>query len=232
MPLNLKKLQANGRRRLGLKGEIEFRHVSRSGVLATSTNSVTMSHTIAYSNIETLDAADVFHELCRAKLDEFGFKTIEAASLSAIRDCCKDDPKYIIDANSAVIVVSEVYSNWLLFTFFPEESNSRREELVLRFESTDALTSLHTRMGFWGTAGISYYRVASKWANKHFPSKQVQAAIARARDGTSIAEELAKIEPILSGLPRISSGLSDTDQILIVDSITKLFSAKTGIECD
>ncbi len=237
MPPNLKKLQSIGRRRLDLKGEIEFQRVStRQGVfLATSTNSVTMKHTIAYSSAETLDPADVFHELCRAKLDEFGFRTIEAASLSAMRDCCKEDPKYIVDANSAVVVVSEVYSNWLLFTFFPSESEARREEIVLRFESSDALTSLHTRMGFWGTAGIAYYKIASEWAQKPFPSRQIESAIKRASDGEAISSELEKIEPILAGLPRIKDlnfSLSDTDQLLMVDSITKLFSAKTGINCD
>jgi hypothetical protein len=242
LPLNLKKLQATGRRRLGLKGEIEFRNVSGgssanrpSGVLATSTNSVTMKHTISYTGIETLDEADVFHELCRAKLDEFGFKTIEAAALSAMRDCSKDDPKYIVDANSAVVLVSEVYTSWLLFTYLPEESDARRKEIVLKFESSDALTSLHTRMGFWGTAGIAYYKIASEWSGKHFPSNEVEAAMGRASDGAAIADELSKVENILSELPRLenlNAQPSDTDQIRIVDSIVKLFSAKTGLECE
>ena len=195
-----------------------------------------MKHTILYSNVETLQEADVFHELCRAKLDEYGFKTIEAAALSAMRECCKDDPKQIIDANSAVVIVSEVYTSWLLFTFFPEESKQRREEIVLRFESSDALTSLHTRMGFWGTAGIAYYQLASAWSGNEFPVKQIEAAIQRASDGVAILGELEKIELILVELPTIShdlsSQLSDTDQIRIVECMVKLFSAKTGLECE
>jgi len=246
LAINLKKIQSIGRRRLSLSGEVDFLNVGTSkgrtqqatgGVLATTTNSVTMRHTISYSNVETLEVADVYHELCRAKLDELGFKTIEAAALSAMRECCKDDPKFIIDANSATIVVSEVYTNWLLFTLFPEESRARREEMVLRFESSDALTSLHTRMGFWGVAGVAYYKVASEWSGKLFPYKEIEAAIHRASDGASIAEELSKIEPVLYDLPKmkddgIPSSLSDTDQILIVEGIVKLFSAKTGLECE
>ena len=196
-----------------------------------------MSHTVLYSNVETLDEADVFHELCRAKLDELGFKTIEAAALSAMRECCKDDPKQIIDANSAVVIVSEVYMSWLLFTFFPNESGARREEIVLRFESSDALTSLHTRMGFWGTAGIAYYNLASEWSGTEFPTDLVEAAIKRASDGAAILEELGKIESILGELPRINGDptaavLSETDQIRIVETMVKLFSAKTGLECE
>ncbi len=194
-----------------------------------------MRHTILYSNIETLQEADVFHELCRAKLDEYGFKTIEAAAISAMRECCKDDPKHIIDANSSVVVVSEVYTSWLLFTFFPEESDTRREEIVLRFESSDALTSLHTRMGFWGTAAIAYYKLASEWSGKQFPSKQIEAAIHRATDGSVIFEELERTESILRDLPKINdlnSVLSDTDQIRMVECIVRLFSNKTGLECE
>ena len=224
------------RRRLGLSGEIEFRSVrGRSELLSTSTNSVTMRHTILYSNIETLQEADVFHELCRAKLDEYGFKTIEAAAISAMRECCKDDPKHIIDANSSVVVVSEVYTSWLLFTFFPEESNTRRMEIVLRFESSDALTSLHTRMGFWGTAAIAYYKLASEWSGNQFPSKQIEAAIHRASDGSVILEELERTEATLRDLPKINdlnSVLSDTDQIRMVECIVRLFSKKTGLECE
>ena len=253
MAINLKKLQSIGRRRLGLTGEVEFLSVDRAkgnvqarripqamgGVLATTTNSVTLKHTISYSNVQTLEPADVYHELCRAKLDELGFRTIEAAALSAIRECCKDDPKFIIDANSSVIVVAEVYTNWLLFNFFPDESSARREEMVLRFESSDALTSLHTRMGFWGIAGVAYYKVASEWSGNPFPDKQVEAAVRRASDGASIAQELTKIESILHDLPRLAeqqdvmpSSLSDSDQILIVEGIVRLFSAKSGLECE
>lgn len=204
-------------------------------ILATTTNSVSMSHTISYSNIESLDPADVFHELCRAKLDELGFKSIEEAALSAIKDCCKDDPKYILDANAAVVVASEVYSNYFLFSFFQEESEARRQEMILRFESSDALTSLHTRMGFWGTAGLAYYKIASQWAGKSFPTELVRGALKRASTGTVISEELAKIEAVLQALPRVkdlNSLLSEAEQISMVDSITKLFSAKTDVKCD
>lgn len=219
-----------------MKGDIEFHKLAgMQRILATTTNSVSMSHTISYSNIESLDPADVFHELCRAKLDELGFKSIEEAALSAIKDCCKDDPKYIVDANAAVVVTSEVYSNYFLFSFFPEESEARRQEMISRFESSDALTSLHTRMGFWGTAGLAYYEIASKWAGKSFPAERIEAAIKRASAGKVISEELTKIKPVLQGLPRVKDLnvlLSEAEQISMVDSITRLFSAKTDVKCD
>ena len=231
--MNLKKLQATGRRRLGLVGEIEFRNLhGKSGTLATTTNSVTNKHTVSYSDISSLEDADVFHELCRAKLDELGFRTIEIAALSAMRECCKDEPKYIVDANSSVVVVSEVYANYLLFTQFGEQSDARRQEIVLRFESSDALTSLHTRMGFWGTAGIAYYKVASEWSGKEFPSQLIESAIGRATDGKEIWGELQKIESALRELPRMDVILSDSNQIRIVELMTKLFSLKTGLECE
>jgi hypothetical protein len=219
-----------------LKGDIEFHKLAgMQRILATTTNSVSQSHTISHSNIESLDPADVFHELCRAKLDELGFKSIEEAALSAIKDCCKDDPKYIVDANAAVVVVSEVYSNYFLFSYFSEESEARRQEMISRFESSDALTSLHTRMGFWGTAGLAYYKIASQWAGRSFPTERIEAAIKRAGAGTVISEELEKIEPVLQELPRVkdlSALLSEIEQISMVDLITKLFSAKTDVKCN
>src|SRR5579875_1500531 len=98
--MNLKKLQSIARRRLDLKGAVEFKTVpSRramqlklgAGFLTTSTNVASTKHMITYSDIASLEPADVYHELCRAKFNELGFTTIESASLNAIRDCCKDD---------------------------------------------------------------------------------------------------------------------------------------------
>ncbi|MGI0091085.1 MAG: hypothetical protein ACREBS_05205 [Nitrososphaerales archaeon] len=236
MVLNLKKLQSIARRRLALSGEVEFVKVSssnRGGVLATSTNLSDMKHAISYGDASSLDPADIYHEMCRAKLDEYGFKSIENVALVALKDCAKDDPKYIIDANSAVVIVSEVYASWLLFTYF-QEAEERRQEIVLRFASSDALTSVHTRMGFWGIAGIAYYKISSEWAGKEFPSKQVDDAIKRASDGKAIFDELSKIEGILRGLPKIekmNEKFSDSSQLQILDIITRLFAAKTGLEC-
>ena len=129
-------------------------------ILATSVadSSLEMRHTVTYSDAESIDPADVYHELCRARLYELGFRAVENAALMSLKDCAGDDPKFIFDANSSVVIVSEVYVSWMLYTYFPEESERRRQEIVLRFESSDALTSLHTQMGFWGTAGIAYYR--------------------------------------------------------------------------
>ncbi|HKW04227.1 MAG TPA: hypothetical protein VJN71_02900, partial [Nitrososphaerales archaeon] len=140
MSLNLKKLQSKARRRIGLKGSFEFKTVPKSqiqafkfgtGFLSTITNS-TLAHIITYSDPSSLDSADLFHEFCRAKLNECGFTTIEAAALNAMRDCSKEDPKYIRDANSAFIIISEVYTSHLLFSNFKQESDERRESIVLR----------------------------------------------------------------------------------------------------
>jgi len=232
-------MQSIARRRLGLSGEVEF--VQKDGpegrILASSsqTSTIEMKHLVMYSKAESLDPADVYHEMCRAKLYELGFKTIENAALVALKDCAGDDPKYIFDANSAVVIVTEVYSSYLLYTSFPEESEKRREEIVLRFESENSLTSLHTQMGFWGTGGIAYYKLAAEWAGKYFPTKLVDAAIARASDGKAIEEELTKIEAVLSQLPKIENParkFSDSDSIQILAVISELFTAKTGIKCE
>lgn len=237
--MNLKKMQSMARRRLGLTGEVEF--VQRDGpngrILSTSAqdSSLKMKHTLLYSRAESLDPADVYHEMSRAKLYELGFKAVENAALVSLKDCAKDDPKYIFDANSAVVIVSEAYTSYLLYSYFPEESEARRQEIVQRFESSDALTSLHTQMGFWGTAGIAYYRIAAEWVGKYFPSKQVNAAVSRATDGKSIQEELEKVETLLSQLPRLEKPIrdfSDSEQIQILSVISELFTAKTGINCD
>jgi hypothetical protein len=232
-------MQSIARRRLDLTGEVEF--VQKDGpdgrILAASAqkSSLEMKHVVLYSNADSLDPADVYHEMCRAKLYELGFKGIENVALMAIKDCAGDDPKYIFDANSAIVIVSEVYTSYLLYVNFPEESENRRQEIVLRFESQDALTSLHTQMGFWGTAGIAYYKLAAEWAGKSFPTRQVEAAISRASDGKSISEELTKIEAVLSQLPKPGNPVrdfSDSEQIQIIAVISELFSAKTGIQCD
>ncbi len=194
-----------------------------------------MKHTLSYSGASTLDPADVCHEMCRAKLYEMGFKSVENAALVSLKDCAKDDPKFIFDGNSAVVIVAEAYTSYLLYTYFPEESEARREETIQRFESSDALTSLHTQMGFWGTGGLAYYKIASEWAGKPFPSKQVEAAIARASDGKAIAEEYAKVEARLSALPKIESinvPFDDPTQLQILWVIVELFSAKTGLDCN
>jgi hypothetical protein len=238
--MNLKKLQSIGRRRLGLEGEIEFVRIPGAAgrVLGSSAvmPSLQMKHTISYTDASSLDEADVYHEMCRAKLYELGFKTVENAALVAMRDCANDDPKYIFDANSAVVIVSEVYSSMLLYTYFQDESAARRSSTILRFESSDALTSLHTLMGFWGVAGLAYYKLSAKWAGKEFPSKRVDAAVDRASDGKAISGELSKIESILAELPRIETGklqkFSDQDQLGILSCIVRLFSAKTGIACE
>jgi len=227
------------RRRLGITGEVEF--VQKDGpdgrILASSAPkaSLQMKHVLVYSKAETLDPADVYHEMSRAKLYELGFRTVENAALVALKDCAHDDPKYIFDANSALVIVLEVYTSYLLYSYFPEESEVRRQEIVLRFESSDALTSLHTQMGFWGVAGIAYYKIAAEWAGKSFPPDRIQAAISRASDGKSIAEELSKIEAVLSGLPKMEKPIrefSDSKQLQILSVISELFTAKTGIRCD
>lgn len=238
--MNLKKIQADARRRLGISGEVEF--VQKDGpegrILGASTrrpNSAELKHVIVYSKAESLDPADVYHEMSRAKLYELGFREIEDAALVALKDCAADDPRYIFDANSAIVIVVETYTSYLLYSHLPEESENRRQEIVSRFESSDALTNLHTQMGFWGTAGIAYYRIASEWAAKPFPLKRIEAAISRASDGKSISEELAKVDPVLSKLPKLgdpSRNFSIEEKSQILAKITELFTAKTGIKCD
>ncbi len=108
-------MQSIARRRLDLTGEVEF--VQKDGpdgrILAASAqkSSLEMKHVVLYSNADSLDPADVYHEMCRAKLYELGFKGIENVALMAIKDCAGDDPKYIFDANSAIVIVSEVYTS-------------------------------------------------------------------------------------------------------------------------
>jgi hypothetical protein len=188
-----------------------------------------------YSDVTSLNPPDVFHEFCKAKLNECGFAAVEAASLTAMRDCSKDDPKYIRDANSASVIVSEVYATSLLFSKFGDESRESRERIVLRFESSDALTSLHTQMGFWGTAGVCYYKVASELAGLDFPQERIEQAMKRASDGEGIKKEYEQINNLLDDLPKFDLSqverISDTDSIQIIDAIVRLFGAKTGLQC-
>ena len=177
----------------------------------------------------------MFHELCKAKLNELGFTTIEAAALDAMRDCSKDDPKYIRDANSAATIVIETCANLILFSLFPEESRVQRERMVLRFESSDALTTLHTQMGFWGTAGVCYYKAASNISGMPFPQDLIEKAIERAPDGQEIRKEYDAINSLLEELPKIDISLErlvDQDSLKIIDVMLRLFVAKTGLECE
>jgi hypothetical protein len=232
LALNLKKLRSLARRRLNLKGDVEFKPVPSlhsSFVLNTTTNAVSQTHVVTYSDSSTLDPADVYHELCKAKLYELGFTTIESAAFSAMRDCSKDDPKYIRDASSAETIVLETYANTLLFKAFPE-SEQRRYEIVMRFESADALQSVHTQMGFWGTAAVCYYREASRRAGVPFPEKFIQSAVDRSSE--EISNEYAAINTILHELPPLGEeSISDQDSIKIIEVIVDLFSAKTNLKC-
>jgi hypothetical protein len=231
-------LQSIARRRLNLKWQIEFKPVPRNSpnqtgsILSTTTKGQT--HTISYSDLSSLDAADVYHELCRAKLYEVGFTTIENAALNAMRDCCKDDPKYIRDVSSAETIVLETYANTLLFKTFPE-SQDRRNGIVLRFESSDALTSLHTQMGFWGTSAICYYREASRRAGLAFPEQLIERSMERALNGSEMRKEYDAINSRLLELPTIdlehAQAISDDDSVKIIEIIVGLFSDKTGLDC-
>jgi hypothetical protein len=242
LSINLKKLQAAARRRLELKGSVEWRqvpknHLQRQGLgnEFLSTRTAATKHVISYSDASSLKPADVFHELSKAKLNELGFSAIEAAALNAIMECSKDDPKYIVDANSAVAIVQETLANSILFSLFREESRIQRERMVLRFESQDALTTLHTQMGFWGTAGVSYYLLASKRSDTSFPRELVEKAIARASDGEEIKKEYDAINSILEELPNMNlteERIPDDDSFKIVEVIVRLFSKKTGLESD
>ncbi len=170
--MNLKKAQSIARRRLGLTGEVEFVHKDGPGgrILAVSNPkaSLEMKHVFVYSKADSLDPADVYHEMSRAKPYQLGFKTVENAALVALKDCAGEISEYIFDANSAVVIVAEVYTSYLLYSHFSEEVEKSRLDTVLRFESSDALTSLHTQMGFWGTAGIAYYRAGCESVGRIF----------------------------------------------------------------
>lgn len=240
LALNLKKLQAVARRKLQLKGVVEWRSLSKDqqaflGKGYLSVRSSGMSHVIMYSDVSLFDEVDVYHELCKAKLYEMGFLTIEMAALSAMRDCTKDDQKYIRDANSAVTIVMETLVNTLLFSFFQEESKAKRELMSLRFESSDALTTLHTQMGFWGIAGVSYHLAASLNSKVPFPTELVENAIERASDAKEIWKEYEMVNSLLQELPKLEfkvvERISDQDGMQITDIITRLFSTKTGLDC-
>jgi hypothetical protein len=242
LPINLKKLQAVARRRLKLNSPVEWNLVSKTqlksqglGEEYLSTRTGIAGHVISYSDASSLEAVDVFHELCRAKLNELGFNTVEAAALNAMRECGKDDPKYIRDANSAAAIVLEALANSILFSLFPEESRTQRERRVLRFESTDALTTLHTQMGFWGTAGVSYHLEASKRSGTPFPEDLIEKAMERASDGQEIRKEYDQVNSLLEELPEIDLGLErlpDEDSVKMIDVMLRLFAAKTGLECE
>ena len=152
-----------------------------------------------------------------------------------MRDCSKDDPKYIRDASSAATIVIETCANSILFSLFSEESKMQRERMVLRFESSDALTTLHTQMGFWGTAGVCYYKAASANSGKPFPQDLIEKAIERASDGQEIRKEYDVINSLLEELPKIDISLerlADQDSLKIIEVMLRLFAAKTGLECE
>jgi hypothetical protein len=238
LAVNLKKLQSIARRKLDLKGQIEWNPVPKIKELGReylSTRTTAGKHVISYTDVSSLEPVDAFHEMCKAKLNELGFTTVEAAALDAMRECCKDDPNYIRDANSAQVIVLEACANSILFSIFPEESRVQREKMVLRFESSDALTTLHTQRGFWGTAGVCYYLAASRISGTLFPEDLVEKAIARASDGDQIKKEYDAINLLLKELPMIDTSLKripDEDSIKIADVMLRLFSGKTGLECE
>ena len=241
MAINLKKLQALARRKLDLKDPIQWNLVSKGQLSSQglgkdylSTRSNATGHVISYSDADSLEPVDAFHELCRAKLNELGFIAIEAAALNVMRDCSKNDPKYIKDASSAITIVVETLANSILFSSFSEESKIQRERMILRFESSDALTTLHTQMGFWGTAGACYHRAACKNSGTPFPDELVERAIERSSDGQEIRKEYDLTNSLLEELPKIgvhSERITEQDGIRVVDVMVRLFNAKTGLEC-
>ena len=242
MAINLKKLLAQARRKLELKGSVEWKPApknqlsylessfGRGFVLGMSNGK---KHSIAYSSADTIDQVDVLHELCNAKLHELGFAEIKAAAMKEMQDCSKNSFQYIRDPNSAITTVTETFVNSILFSQFPEESRVKRENIIGRFESTDALTSIHTQMGFWGSAEISYYRKASLNSGIPFPGDLIEKAIIRASE--EMKKEYDTVNAALEELPKIDLNIeqiSKEDSIKIVGVTVRLFSAKTGLKCE
>ena len=242
MPINLKKLQAQARRKLELKGSVEWNPAPKNqlsnlessfgrGFVIGMTDG--KKHTIAYSSADRIDQVDVLHELCKAKLNELGFAEIKAVAEKKMQDCSKSSLQYFRDANSAMVTVAETLVNSILFSQFPEESRVKRESTIGRFESTDALTSIYTQVGFWGPAQISYYRKASLNSGIPFPGDLIEKAMIRASE--EMKKEYDTVNAALEELPKIDLNIeqiSKEDSIRIVGVTVQLFQAKTGLKCE
>ena len=96
-----------GRRRLGFAGQVKFTKISRRNMtvpnfgeqkLLTCSNELCTEHTISYSDISSIAEADVYHELCHVKLNEYGFKRIETVAPNRMKACCGNSPELMNDA--------------------------------------------------------------------------------------------------------------------------------------
>lgn len=244
MAINKKKLLTVGRRRLGFTGQVKFMKTSMGNMtipnlgvqtLLTCSNELCTEHTISYWDISSIAEADVYHELCHVKLNEYGFKRIETVALNRMKVSYGNSVELKSDAENAVRFVAEVYAQSLFFTYFRDESLSIRRELLTAFQSSDRLDALHRQSGFWGASYVSYEKMAFEWVNEPFPDHEIEQAIQRTTNAAIIMKEYQCINAVLSNLPKAvderESHFSIDEESHIVESIIALFSAKTNLTC-
>lgn len=117
-------------------------------------------HLIRYVE-SRLDDAGLLHELCHVKLNEIGFKKVEAAVTQKALDCQSEEER--IEMKKAVVFIAEVYANYLLFRYFKAESESDRRGLDSRYLSAPAIRIIVRELDYLGIASAAGHRILKKW---------------------------------------------------------------------
>jgi len=190
-----------GRSRLKFTGKVTTQIVTKSEALSpefgsvlamTSSNDDTSQHLIKY--VEALDDSGMFHELCHLKLNEIGFKKVETEVEHMLPDLKSDKERD--EMKKAVILVAEVYANFLLFKYFKQESKPDMENLDKKFLTSKAIVIVVRKFEYMGIASAAGHRISKKW-NGYDNDDDFKWAFARAPTPCTNINKKRRISPVL-----------------------------------
>jgi hypothetical protein len=240
----MSELEETSKERLKFSGTVTMKPVSKpeletSGLGANPASTLTTKdlskHVIMYATDTRLEDFVFFHEFCHVKLNELGFKKVEALVEEKIPKCCSSASETNLMRVSHVLV-SEALANSILYRFFRKESEEQRDELDYSFLMTGNLRNLERRLGQQAIIQAAGYRVSKERAGLG-ENLAMRRAVQEAFGDGQAAKDYDRVYAVMAKLPRIGSDgvmkeLDDAEVKATVDCALELFEVQTGKRCD
>lgn len=240
----LSDLEELSREKLNLRGDVVLVPVPRpqlaaqglvANPAATFTTGDLSKHTIKYAADVRLDDQVFFHEFCRAKLNEAGFRKVEVSIEAKTNACCSSEAEASQLRISTVVVV-ETLVDAILYRFFRAESEEVRSQLDYSFLMVGNLRDLERRFGFSAIAQAAGFRISKMQAglgDNGALGKAVHEAFGGEK-GTG--EDYERVFSALSKLPHLGGPegvkeLTEEDVKTVVDCILDIYEIQSGKRC-
>jgi hypothetical protein len=222
------------RSRLKIVGDVTIKAVTQSEASSpefgfspavTSSNDDASKHLIKYDE-SRLDDSGLLHELCHVKLNEIGFKKVEAAIAKKALECPSEEER--IEMKKAVVFIAEIYANYMLFRYFKAESEKDRRGLDGRFLVAQAIRIIVRESGYLGIVSAAGHRTSKRW-NGYDEDDAFKWAFEEAFKGKREHKTYTEIHSTMSKLPLIREcageiqNFTSEDIGLIEECVLKLF---------